>query len=47
MIKKKDQIKYEGRSVRLTLDFFLKTLKATRTWMNVLKAQNQKSFPFQ
>lgn len=42
-----DQIKYEGRSVRLTLDFSLDTLKATSAWMNVLKAQNHKSFQFQ
>jgi hypothetical protein len=33
----KDQVTYEGRTIRKTFDFSMETLKARRAWANVLQ----------
>ena len=35
--KEKDQVTYKGKSIRLTPDFSMETMKARRSWIEVLQ----------
>ena len=45
-IRGKDQVTYEGRPIRITRDFSPETLKATRSWTDIIQTlREQKCQP--
>ena len=43
--KEKGQVTYKGRSVRITPDFSTETLKARRSWTDVLQTKRSATTP--
>jgi hypothetical protein len=42
--REKKQITYKDKSIKITTDFSMKTLKARRAWSEVLQALNKNNF---
>jgi hypothetical protein len=43
-VREKKQIKYKGKSIKITADFSTETFKARRVWSEVFWALNEKYF---
>jgi hypothetical protein len=43
-IRKKKQITYKGKSIKITADFSMETLKARRAWSEVFQELNENDF---
>jgi hypothetical protein len=43
-VREKNQITYRGKSIKITADFSIETLKARRAWSEVFWAQNENNF---
>jgi hypothetical protein len=43
-VREKIQITYKGKSIKLTTDFSVETLKARRGWSEVSQALNENNF---
>jgi hypothetical protein len=40
-VKEKGQVTYKGRPIRITLDFSTETIKARRSWEDVIQTQRE------
>jgi hypothetical protein len=43
-VRKKKQITYKGKPIKITADFSTETLKARRTWVEVFRPLNENNF---
>jgi hypothetical protein len=43
-VREKKQIVYKGKSIQITADFSMETLKARRSWSEVFQALNKNNF---
>jgi hypothetical protein len=43
-VREKKQITYKGKSIKITADFSMETLKARRPWSKVFQALNKSNF---